>query len=100
MIITNTLTVASFALGSIATILLANLLLSIFNAGKRDFDEAQQLQGSVTDVWNGRVNSSYELTNDPRLIEGMEGFEYENGVKQFYHQKKTSDDYLKSLFGA
>lgn len=83
--------------GIIFCMFLANLLLSIVNAGKRDFDEARQLQGSVSDVWNGRVHPNYEATNDPRLIEGMEG---EDGLKRFHHQNRTSDDYLKSIFGA
>ena len=76
---------------------LGRLLLSIVRAGPSSFDEARQIQGNHSDVISGRVNPKYELSNDPRIIEGMEGGE---DVRRFRKNNRLSDDYLKSVFGA
>jgi len=81
----------------IAIVMLLGLIWSIFRAGKYNVAEVARLQGTTSDVWNGRVANMTSLPNDPRIIEGMEA--PREKPKNYKANKRVSDDYLKQVFG-
>ncbi|MGZ9809124.1 hypothetical protein ACXN5S_01545 [Pseudoroseicyclus sp. H15] len=81
---------------AIVTVFSIVLSWTIIRAGRHRFEEAQRLQGDLSSVSQGKVKPSFEVGNDPRVVEGME--QDSSGV--VVRNTRLSDDYLKSIFGS